>query len=110
MFKGTRNYEDQIGRNLIREQSIKIEIDNIKNSSTDWAIKEFLAQNFSNIKDKDNSLLYPKQLMIKNLEPHESALLISLPQGTLIHKSPLAIINSKSEYNFFTIFYKQKSI
>ena len=99
MFKGTRNYEGQIGRNLIRKQSIKI--DNIKNSSTDWAIKEFLAQNFSNIKDKDNSLLYPKQLMIKNLEPHESALLISLPQDTPIHKSHSAIINSKSEYNFF---------
>lgn len=30
MFKGTRNFEGQIGRNLLKKQAIKIEINNLK--------------------------------------------------------------------------------
>ena len=59
LFHGTRNFEGQIGRNLVKKQAIKVELDKLSKKTINLDIKQFIQKNFFAKVDFLDHLLKP---------------------------------------------------
>jgi hypothetical protein len=99
MFKGTRNYEGQIGRNLLKYQSIKLKINDLKKETKNPHINEYICKYIDSATlNRNNSLLNPKKKTLSSLKLSEKLLFKEFDSETFIQQSNTAQIRSKGYY------------
>ena len=99
MYHGTVNYEGQIGRNLLRKQAIKQEIENM-NQNCSPEIQTFILNHLSCSLNEQDRLLNPKKVQINNLKAFERNLFYNQPNEKEIYTSTRAQINNKIYHTF----------
>jgi hypothetical protein len=96
MYHGTVNFEGQIGRNLIRNQTIQLESNQIYESAC-FEVQDFINKTKCNKIRLINVLLKSFKIKVFNL-PQFIINLLELQVNTELYESQRAIINKKGKY------------
>ncbi len=99
MYHGTVNFEGQIGRNLIRNQSIKLATNNLYQNANQ-EIQMYIEKIIDKTHKSNDSLLNSKKRKVSNLKKHQIEL-IELCNDDEIYESGRALINNKGFRNKF---------
>jgi len=84
----------QIGRNLVKKQTVKVQVDHIKNQTKNQKIADFIDHFLTQGTSIKDSLLDAKQKLWSDLTPQEQSLLTE-HDNIIIYSSTRASFNSK---------------
>lgn len=99
MFHGSRNFEGQIARNLVRSKLIKFELDNLYKETFNYDLRNYLSGYLIKSNDSKPGLINEKKISYSNLKPYEKTL-INNKDCTVLYQSHGAIINKNVYYTY----------